>query len=263
MMRRLEATMRAAIIFALALCGCGGDNNTNSTHDMAMTLDLTTTADFSLPSTCDVVKQTGCMTGQKCVPSFSASGKTSGACVANGTVAEGASCQPTNDQNLDNDDCKAGLACDVVADLSSSTFACRKYCNADSDCTTSGQKCAGFVINSDVSYGVCLPTCTPFTTGACPAGSDCSVAFNDTSFTQSNNTGFYVCKTTGTTALYAPCMDNFDCAADLECDFNNGWCSQNCDATHQCTQPPATDGGPSSVSCIQFTNQPNMEGFCG
>ncbi len=253
--------MRAAIMFAVVLSGCGGDNNT-STHDMSMTLDLTTTADFSLPPTCDVVKQTGCAAMQKCIPSFNAAGKTSGLCVNNGTVAEGASCMATTEQDRDNDDCKAGLACDVLADLSGTTFACRKYCNTDSDCT-SGQKCAGFIINTDVSYGLCLPTCTPFTTGACPGGSDCSVAFNDTATTSSSNVGFFVCKATGAAALYAPCMHNFDCGADLECDFNNGWCSQNCDSTHLCTQPPASDGGAASVTCNVFDNQPNMEGFCG
>lgn len=251
--------MRTTIVIALALCGCGGDNNNSTQQDMAMMLDLTTKADFSLPAACDVVKQTGCMTGQKCVPSFDASGNIKSACVANGTGAEGASCMPTSDQNLANDDCKGGLVCDAISDLSPSGFSCRKFCTSDTDCTTSGQKCSSF---SD-TYGVCLPTCTPFTSGACPAGSDCSVAFNDVSTTSSTFTGFFVCKTTGAVALYAPCKDNFDCAADLECDFVNGWCSQNCDSTHMCTQPPATDGGATSVMCNVFSNAPNMEGFCG
>ncbi|HWE30635.1 MAG TPA: hypothetical protein VHB97_21660 [Polyangia bacterium] len=205
---------------------------------------------------CDVAAQTGCGTGQKCIPSFSGN-QLVGVCVVDGTVAEGQPCIPSTANNNDvNDNCVAGTICDN--DGPGSTNVCRKVCTADSGCGAATQKC-GLVYTR--KWGLCLPSCTEFS-AECGTGNDCSVPFDDIASTQQAPVGFFVCKKTGTGALYGTCNQDSDCSAGLACDYGNNWCAQACDNTHACTQPPATDGGTNSVSCQAYPNLSNGGGFC-
>ena len=204
---------------------------------------------------CDFTTQTGCGTGEKCIPSVSGN-QLVYICVPNGTVPEGQPCTPSNaNGNELNDNCVAGTVCDN--DGPNSANACRKVCTADSSC--SGTDKCGLLYTRQ--WGLCLPTCTEYGS-ECGANNDCSVPFDDIASTQQTAVGFFVCKLTGSGALYTGCNQDSDCAAGLACDYNNGWCAQACDDTHTCTQPPATDGGTTSVSCYGYTNLSNGGGFC-
>jgi hypothetical protein len=224
--------------------GGGGAGTGGTGGDMAM-----------IPS-CDVAAQTGCMSGQKCVPSFGGGGGGGGkgTCVANGTVAEGQPCMPaTGSGKTINDNCVAGTICDN--DGPGSTNVCRKVCTADMQCA-SGARCGVLITRK---WGLCLPSCTPFGSD-CPAGNDCSSSFDDISATQMSEVGFFVCKLTGATALWGTCKQDSDCAAGMFCDAQGNGCTPNCDATHACPQPP-TDMG--MLSCQPLVSQPNGAGYCG
>jgi hypothetical protein len=225
--------------------GTGGSGGTSGGNDMSATAPA-----------CDFTTQMGCGPGQKCIPSLSGN-QLVYVCVANGTVPEGQACTPsTANQNQLNDNCVAGTVCDNDGPSSANT--CRKVCTADSSCTTASQKC-GLVYTRQ--WGLCLPSCTELSSD-CGAGNDCSVPFDDIASTQQMAVGFFVCKLTGTGGLYSNCNQDSDCASGMACDFNNGWCAQACDNTHACTQPPATDGGTTTVTCQSYTNLSNGGGFC-
>jgi hypothetical protein len=209
---------------------------------------------MAMPS-CDVAAQTGCMSGQKCVPTLGGGGGGGGGkgtCVANGTVAEGQPCTSMFGKTV-NDNCVAGTMCDN--DGPGSTYVCRKVCTDDSGCT-SGARC-GIVLTR--KWGLCLPTCTPFGSD-CPAGNDCSSTFDDITATQTNEVGFFVCKLTGAAAEWAKCQKDSDCGAGLWCDARGNGCTPNCDATHACPAAP-TDMG--TISCQPLASQPNGAGYCG
>jgi hypothetical protein len=204
---------------------------------------------------CDVPTQMGCPSGDKCVPSFGGGGGgVKGTCVpvAPGSVGEGQPCTPGNSGNTINDNCAGGLICDN--DGPNSTNVCRKICSSDSGCAT-GNRC-GLLFTA--SYGVCLPTCTAFGAG-CPAGNDCSVPFDDVAATQTSEVGFFVCKKTGTVAVWQQCQGDSDCAAGLACDRQAG-CFPACDTTHPCGNGPPGDGG--VLMCAPLVSQPNGAGYC-
>lgn len=211
------------------------------------------TASTDMAAACDVGAQTGCPTGEKCVPGFHG-----GACVANGTATEGQPC--TVDQTTNADNCVGGLICDSTV---GSANICRKICTADSSCTTSGQLCAGYTSK----YGVCLPSCT-LGGSDCAAGTDCSTAVDDISASKTTSNGFFVCKTTGTGAQFSTCQGDSDCAAGLECDPSGQkgvyWCLPNCSTTMACpaAPPSTTDMGAATITCQVFANLPNGEGYC-
>lgn len=255
--------MRISILVFVALfeLGCGnGNGNQGSNSDQGVSsTDMATAAagDMSAAtaSGCDVAAQTGCGTGQKCIPAAMGNQLT-GTCVANGTAAEGQPCTPAaGGGNTLNDNCVAGTICDN--DGAGSVNLCRKVCTADGGCG-GNQKC-GVVYTR--KWGLCLSTCNEFSAD-CGANNDCSVPFDDISSTQQMSVGFFVCKKTGTGALYANCNQDSDCGSGLACDFGNNWCAQACDNTHACTQPPATDGGTVSVTCQAYSNLSNGGGFC-
>ncbi len=251
------------LVSALVVVGCSNGNKGNNNDqgvggggsDMSASAGGSTDMSGTTAPGCDVAMQTGCAAGQKCVPSFNGN-MLGGTCVANGTVTEGQPCMPASGGGMVvNDNCVGGFICDN--DGPHSANACRKICTADGGCG-SGQKC-GVVFTR--KWGLCLPTCNEFSAD-CGAGDDCSVPFDDIASTQQTSVGFFVCKKTGTGAVYTQCNQDSNCAAGLACDFGNNWCAQACDNTHACTQPPVTDGGTTSVTCQAYSNLPNGGGFC-
>src|SRR5262245_55646902 len=130
--------MRSLVLVLVAVMGCdnGAVNNgqdMSGAADMAMsTDDMNVGGDGG--ASCDVATQTGCATGQKCVPNM-----TSGHCVTDGTVTEGQACMRGMMGMPDN--CVAGLTCSRTG-LPTGMSVCRKYCTSNSGCTTAGQKCA-------------------------------------------------------------------------------------------------------------------------
>jgi hypothetical protein len=258
-------------LFLVLSVGCGGSNNNgtggngsaggsgSSGSDMSAggsaggggsSSDGGAGPDMRMPA-CSVPNQTGCPTGDKCVP-----GKGGGSCVANGTVGEGAAC--TVDQTTYQDNCLSGFICD---DTVASNPVCRKICTADATCTTAGQACAAY----SSKYGVCLPSCTPGGTD-CATGTDCSTAVDDISSTQTTENGFFVCKTTGTGAEFTACQGDTDCAAGLECDSTGQqgiyWCVPNCNTATACPAAPGTDMGAVTLTCQVFANQADGSGYC-
>lgn len=257
--------MRFVLSLALiAVIGCGSKSNpVNGGNDAGVPtggtdLGMPDLAGTTPTSMCDIAAQTGCAAGQKCIPDFSNGMSAQGACVPNGTAAEGAACTPNNsNMNQVNDNCLAGTICDNNG--GSSVNLCRKICSGDAACTTAGQKCG---VEYSRKWGVCMPSCALYGSD-CPGGSDCSVPFDDVAATQMKSVGFFVCKKTGAGAVFSNCNNDTDCAVNLACDQNNNWCSPACDNTHACPMPPAVDGGPSSLTCAPYTNLPNGEGVCG
>jgi hypothetical protein len=200
---------------------------------------------------CDVASQTGCPSGDKCIPAFG-KGSGSSTCVAAGSVAEGQPCTPSTSNTTLNDNCAGGLICDD--DGPGSVNVCRKICTADSGCSGSA-RCGSILYN--VSYGICLPTCTAFG-ASCGAGNDCSSPFDDVSATNTTETGFFVCKKTGAGKEWAQCQQDSDCGANLACDPQAG-CYPICDSSHACGDAPG-DGG--MMTCQPLVSQANGAGYC-
>ena len=89
--------------------------------------------------------------------------------------------------------------------------------------------------------GVCVNSCQPFNS-SCPAGEDCAAAFDDTDSTDTLEDIIWACRSIGTGAAGANCIDDTDCLAHFICN-QNGACQQLCDNTNLC---PTGDGG---LSC--------------
>jgi hypothetical protein len=176
-----------------------------------------------------------------------------GTCVPNGTIASGQPCVVSDATGLD--DCLKGMLCDN--DGANAANICRKYCTKSSDCTGANEKCLAAY---NPTWGICLPTCTPYGSD-CPSGNSCASAFND--FPSSGNTGFFVCHQSGTATVYASCSADTDCGDNLLCDQTYNWCTPICDSTHTCPQAPAVDGGAANITCQPFTNLSSGQGVCG
>jgi len=238
------------------LSGSAGDLNGGASVSDASIPDLSGSAgDPNGGATCDIIAQTGCKTGERCI----LVSEMIGACAPDGTVAENGTC--TIDAAGD-DNCKGASYCDNHGP--NNTYACRKLCTSDATCTTAGQKCANLLLDS--TFGLCLPGCTPSTTNAqgdCPAGNSCTSLWPDQASTMQTPTGFFVCKKDGVGALFEDCAMDTDCGAGLACDLFGGgttWCAPICDTTHPCPQPPG-DGGAGAESCKTFSNT-NGIGYC-
>ncbi len=244
------------LVVAAASFGCSSNNN-NGSMDMGVKkgdMAMHGPADLAAPAGCSVTNQ-DCGAGMKCVPTVQGSGQNAmivGGCIADGTAAAGATCTPdTNNMTMFTDDYKAGLFCDN--DNAGSTFSCKKFCASDAACGT-GERCANF----NIGVGVCLTTCTPFTTGACATGSDCGGNWDDIDATQTKETGFFTCKMTGAGAAFASCTVDSDCGANTYCDSFQQACTAICNATNACPVAPA-DGG--TASCNPFSDE-NGAGYC-
>ena len=83
---------------------------------------------------------------------------------------------------------------------------------------------------------------------------------------QNTETGFFLCKKTGTGGAYATCMGDGDCGVNLWCgvvDQNSGAaeCLPNCSDTVPCTTPPS-DAGVAGATCHPLESQPDNAGYC-
>jgi hypothetical protein len=254
------------LIFAVILgWGCGGGDNFIP-PDMTAAVDMTRTGDLSVQLTCDVVAQ-DCPGTEACTFVQAAGLVTMDghACIApRGNNMED---QPCTRVAFGDDDCAKGLVC-TLRGSGPTDLLCRKWCHADSDCKL-GERCTGQVSQTFPMDGICLPPCTPFSTD-CAAPKSCAELLQLTSSTASRLVFSFVCRTTGTAALGAACMSDFDCVADAACiaiDPTNpaagGACRPLCDSTHLCpgdndAGAPAADGG---LSCMPI---PRLStGICG
>jgi hypothetical protein len=263
-----EVPMRRIVaVLVFAALGCGNNSKLNGGGSDMSALGGGGSggagggggSDMSAAATCDVVMQSGCGPGQKCIPAVDPNtGRVAGACVPNGTVAIGGACSTAGStQTTFTDNCVAGAFCDN--DGPNSTNTCRKVCSADSTCAST-EKC-GIILTR--RWGICLPTCTLGGTD-CPASNDCSVPFDDIFSSNTMSLGFFVCKKTGTSPAFANCNADTDCGGGLFCNFGNtsNFCSPTCDSQHACPTPPAVDGGPTSLTCTAYTNLTNGQGYC-
>jgi hypothetical protein len=248
------------LVVVLAVAGCGNKNTQG--QDMAAPDDLSMAqgGDMAMSTNCSLTKQ-DCGPGLKCVILMTNSA-TLGTCVNDGTKTDGQPCTyDTSNQNVFNDDCKAGLTCDSTGTGNNNTQVCRQYCATDSGCADSGQRCLGF----DVGVGWCIPFCTPFTGTGCPAGADCGSSVADVSWTQNAPTGFFVCKQTGAGGAFATCMQDSDCGVGLYCDafgqMATNTCLALCDSGSHTCPTPIPDSGITTTMCNAYTDQAG-KGFC-
>jgi hypothetical protein len=241
----------------LMAVGCGEGTST-MIHDLS-TPDLS-----GVTSNCDLTKQ-DCTTGMKCTVQLDSQGNVSGTtCVTAGTVAAGQPCMPQQSPDTLLDNCVAGYICDDL--LGNFSNLCRKFCTKDAECG-SGEKCGDFLLAA-AGWGWCASTCTPFSTAAgnCPAGYDCGETADSAEQPSSAETGFFLCKKTGSGGPYTSCMADSDCGANLWCgvaNTNTGdtECLPNCSDSVACLMPPS-DAGLSAAMCHPLATQPGNAGYC-
>lgn len=141
------------------------------------------------------------------------------------------------------DDCAPGLFCTAHGLPSATPLVrkCRPLCLAGSDCGK-GEVCSLFGLHKVGSWpdwpfgGVCLPSCDPFTQGACPEGTQCSRAMVGADDLKS----FWMCTAVGSVQTGEPC-DAFSfasCAPGNVCEFGDKGekttCRAICDSAHLC-----------------------------
>jgi hypothetical protein len=216
-------------------------------------------------ASCDVAAQ-DCATGLKCIGQWDSQFTTlSGACVSDGTVSLGQSCNSSASTTfMYDDDCKKGLVCDDL--YGNAPMQCRKICATDGDCADGG-KCGDFSYGM-AGWGWCASTCTPFSSAAanCPSGMDCAETVESVLQTDPSGLydGFFFCKKTGTGGLLQPCQSDGECAAGLWCgaiDQNgDSGCIANCSDSVTCAQPNADAG--ITFTCYPWANTPAHAGYC-
>jgi len=190
---------------------------------------------------CDLLLQ-DCGTGLKCVPGVN--GTLTAECTSDGTAGLDEVCTPGADGEFNTDNCQAGLYCGLRGQ-------CGKMCRSDSDC--GGGRCLLAVDDGHSGIGECVTPCTPFGSGECAAGSDCSGNYSDIDSLATPNAssvdGFFYCRAGGAGTRDASCNDDLDCAAALECivssDGTSASCQPNCDRTHAC---------PIDYTCTPYAN---------
>jgi len=160
---------------------------------------------------CSPVKQgvaTTCGTGtSKCTLVLQGNDAIVGACVPQHGIAlaEGASCTmsvpPVSSAAAQYptavpDACSPGFICATPLFDPALTPACHSFCNADTDCTVSGDHC--FQVQGPsfgALIGICFPGCDVFNPSSCPSGQACAMVSGPLSLSQ----GF--CVTAGTLKL--------------------------------------------------------------
>ncbi len=240
--------------------GGGGDASMMSGNDLSMT----PTGDLAGGQMCDPVQQ-NCTNpaDPKCGLVVTGTGMmrmVSGQCEPDGTVARDMMCML--DQTTGMDNCVKGTRCTATGLPMGSSPVCRKFCGADSDCGA-GQSC-----RSSLGFGVCIPSCTPFS-NECGAGATCAAVQTDVASTMTKPVRFLSCRPTGTTALWDVCATSTDCGDNAVCARATGLCTPLCDVTHACPNEPnmtdggaGADGGTTPTTCMP-NGLPNGGGTCG
>ena len=230
------------LLLCVLLAGCG--NNSDKPADAGVDDLKVADASASKPDlkkapTCDPVAQTCTDPAQKCTLfTDDTTGQTPAdrTCVAvKGTNADGQTCTRVS---LGDDDCAKGLLC-TIRGVPGGGLACRKMCHAATDCNP-GEKCTS-PNATDPTDGICVPSCTPFST-TCGTGNTCGTIYTDITYTDQNQVFVFTCRAVGPGVLGDGCMGNEECGPNLYCD-NQGTCSALCDDTHQCAGPDPGDGG--------------------
>jgi hypothetical protein len=157
--------LACAVIGALVVLGCGGDDDAASDDDGPMFPDANQGDDDDADGgvdggpilECNPISQTGCDAGEKCAFVLddvdSRVGHTG--CVANGTVEQGGDC--TGPEAVgESDDCVAGAHCYLSK--------CNAMCVDNTQCGDAGA-CQSF---ESLDYDVCLPSCNPLDQTSCP-----------------------------------------------------------------------------------------------
>lgn len=160
-----------AVGFVAALAACGGGGSNNDVTDVMVKVDSGSnmgSADSMMPLACQVLTQTGCMSGEKCTWVLSTDDGSDGspglgaiACAPNGTVAAGGSCTIGKVAAGGYDNCVAGTAC--------VSGTCKNICDNNGGAPMCGtnQACVtyeGLFANAGATTtpaGVCDPSCNP------------------------------------------------------------------------------------------------------
>jgi hypothetical protein len=173
-----------------------------------MLTNASTGAASCFAGVCDVVLQNCTDTSKRCDYIAAAGGAAVRACVATGTVPEGATCTPGSATAA----CGKGDICvgHRLADAGA-TYDCTKFCYQDTDCT-GGKTCSGY-LPLNPSGGekpmICvqLTSCDPLTQN-CPTGTDgCYLT----------NTGSGLCVPQGSLAVGDACTPQTLCVKGAMC----------------------------------------------
>lgn len=187
-------------------------------------------------SGCDPVCQTGpCDCSKKCGVVTSGAGTPESACVATGTIKEGALC------SLVSDDCAPGLVCQAER-CNSSVGRCYRFCRDTADCGGDTPCTQGVLTasGSPAPFRHCNapPTpCDPIGQTGCPDGLVCYLK---------GATSGTICSCPGKNIVEGPdeCVGTEECAPGLRCQTINGdttnHCLRLCRSSDQC---PGKDGG--------------------
>jgi hypothetical protein len=252
----------AALCLALA-AGCG--SSSGSSRDMSVELDMTAPNIDAGPPECDVVSDTGCMSGDKCTIG-SDHGGARDLCfpVAANPVAEGGDCVSVTMGARSGDNCAAGLVC---VDFPGDGAKCRRPCFVRGQCPT-GSGCvvtttSGTTATFDIGtypLRACYADvgCDPVMQTVCSGGKACYLSGADD---QGRVTACLTPQSTGTAG--ASCNGIAGCAGGFRCDplqFCRRYCyfataTGGTPTTGQC---PANEG-----ACEPFYQSTQQYGVCG
>lgn len=219
--------------------GTGSDSGTDS----GTTTDGGTSPGMCPSTSCDLVANTGCETGQRCSITSTALPVTT-ACITAGAGTHDVSC-------TDDTGCAAGFLCVEAT--------CKHVCCVGS---TAGECGTGYACDRELTLmgartgvGICDPTvdCDLDAQTGCPGTDSCILLGQD---------GSRQCRpSTGTLAENAACeTSNDQCAAGLQClqlDAGPASCRKFCDATAMPTTCPGTE----TCGRIVVTGMPDL-GVC-
>ena len=125
---------------------------------------------------------------------------------------------------------------------------CRDLCTAAAPCADSGRACFEMVSSG---IGVCLPACTPLSTGECATGTECFMGHDPA------GPAIGYCEAPGAGVRGDTCASNQDCVAGLTC-VNRITGETTCEVSCETTgNTPCATG----VTCLPLTNEPGY-GYC-
>lgn len=207
---------------------------------------------------CAAGSASACASGERCtiVSTDSANTQTLTACVAAGSLAEGARCTRTGGR-VGQDDCGPGLFCANTRQPDLATRVCQRLCSSEADCA-SGERCLW--LGSTPPAGVCTAACT-IGGSDCPTGTTCRAGTSLIAGAPTPAQRYATfCHQAGAGLLAGACDDPTDCGPNLTCPLSGdsatvaNTCRPTCDATHPCA----------SGTCTAFAGVPNPagDGFC-